>query len=240
MKRNWEKGIFNVIRKRGKRHCGRLGCDKEFEVIQSDPKIYCSRNCAAIVNNGNRQHPEIVKFKIANSLKGRPSPLRGIKKVPQVKLVCENIGCKKIFTAEQWAHRKFCSIACAMNVIGRKPTSPKAARGISGTRKDIDGNLYFYSRWEANFARILNLLDIKWIYQAKTFDLGNHTYTPDFYLPQHDVWIEIKNFLSDYSKKRDEKFRECYPDSNLILILKKDYLKLQEKFAIYIKNWEYN
>jgi len=54
------------------------------------------------------------------------------------------------------------------------------------------------------------------------------------------MYIEIKNYLSDYSKNRDQQFRELYPKLKLALILKEDYLALQRKFAPQIKEWEYN
>lgn len=238
-KANWQKGIFDYLYKKDKRVCKRKSCGKKFEVKLSDPKIYCSRSCSAMVNNLKRGNlPDYIKLKIANSLKGRPNPSKGIKKIPLEKIKCAK--CNKLFFGEQWKHRKFCSNKCAMSIIGGKPTSPKAARGVSGIREDISKEIYFYSRWEANFARLLNFLGIRWLHQPQIFDLGGHNYTPDFYLPDYDVWIEIKNFLSDYSKNRDEKFHKIYPDFKLILILKEDYLKLQEKFAFKIKKWEYS
>ncbi|MDD5145274.1 MAG: hypothetical protein PHF44_00245 [Candidatus Pacebacteria bacterium] len=126
-----------------------------------------------------------------------------------------------------------------MKVIGGKPTSPKAARGKAGIRQDINGKIYFYSRWEANVARLYNYLGIKWLYQPKTFDLGSQSYTPDFYLPKEKAYIEVKNFLWKYSKIRDEKFRKIYPDIKLKLILKAEYSKLENKYSKLIRNWEY-
>jgi hypothetical protein len=127
-----------------------------------------------------------------------------------------------------------------MKDIGSRPTSPKAARAKAGIRPDIDPELYFFSRWEANFARILNLLKVKWIFQPRTFNLETQKYTPDFYLPDKDTYVEIKNFLSAYSANRDREFRKLYPSTKLELILKSDYLKLQEQFSPYIENWEFS
>ena len=126
-----------------------------------------------------------------------------------------------------------------MKIVGGKPTSPKAARGKAGIRKDISKTIYFYSRWEANIARLFNYLDIRWIHQPKTFNLGSQNYTPDFYLPDCNNYIEVKNFLWKYSKIRDRKFRKLYPSINLFLLLKKDYLKLEKRYSHFIKNWEY-
>lgn len=53
-------------------------------------------------------------------------------------------------------------------------------------------NTYMRSTWEIKYAQYLDSNNIKWLYESKTFDLGNTTYTPDFYLPETDEYIEIK------------------------------------------------
>jgi hypothetical protein len=237
-KENWRKGLFNFLHKREERKCTRKECDKMFEVIPSDPKIYCCRSCSGKVNNIGRVHSEETKLKIAKALSGRKNPHRG-NIIPKVEIICANPRCKKLFMVERWMKRKFCSNDCAIAVIGRKPTSPKAARGKAGIRKDISKTIYFYSRWEANIARLFNYWGTKWIYQPRTFDLISQTYTPDFYLPDFNTYLEVKNFLWRYSKIRDKKFRKLYPDINLILLLKENYLKIEKKYSHFIKNWEY-
>jgi len=240
MKENWKKGVFNFVFKREKRVCVRKGCGRMFEIKRSDPKIYCSQSCSAKVNNKKRGPlSEGTKLKIAKSLKGTKSPFKGVIKIPRIKTKCLNPACSKIFLAEANRIRKFCSNKCAMAVIGAQPTSAKAARGKAGIRKDIDRKSYFYSRWEANIARLFNYSGINWIHQPKTFNLGGQKYTPDFYLPEYNVYIEVKNFLWKYSKIRDRKFRRFYPEIKLILLLKKDYLKLEESYSYLMKNWEY-
>jgi hypothetical protein len=82
-------------------------------------------------------------------------------------------------------------------------------------------------------------LGIKWEYEPRIFDLESQNYTPDFYLPEIDTYVEIKNFLWKYSKIRDRKFRKLYPNIKLKMILKEDYLKLENKYSHLIKNWEY-
>ena len=239
-KENWKKGIFNFHFRREKRSCNRKGCNNIFETIPSDSRIYCSRSCSGKVNNINRGPlPEEVKLKIAAKLKDRKNPHAGIIKIPRIEILCANPKCGKLFLIERWMKRKFCSNDCAMAVIGGKPTSPKAARGKAGIRKDISAIIYFYSRWEANIARLFNYLGVKWLYQPKTFDLGSQNYTPDFYLPDRNAYVEVKNFLWKYSKIRDRKFRKIYPDINLTLLLKKNYLKLENKYSKFIENWEY-
>ena len=126
-----------------------------------------------------------------------------------------------------------------MAVIGGKPTSPKASKGKGGIRPDIHPTIYFYSRWEANIARLYTYLQIKWIYSPMTFDIGGQKYTPDFYLPEKKTYVEVKNFWWEYSRIRDEKFREHYPNILLEVILKDEYLKLERQYAHLIPKWEY-
>ncbi len=241
-KLSWQAGQHDFLRKSVVRECVRKGCIKRFSINPSDPKKYCSRRCAGLVNSPGRNHSLATKAKISLSLTGKKYPNRP--KEPPRFGICFNPACQREFQWKYWRPAsnpiKYCSVSCLMKVIGSRPTSPRAARAKAGIRIDIDPKIYFFSRWEANYARLLNRLGIKWIFQPKTFRLKAQNYTPDFYLPSEDTYVEIKNFLSDYSSNRDKEFRELYPKLKLKLILKYDYLKLQEEFASKIKTWEYS
>ncbi|MDP4001586.1 MAG: hypothetical protein Q8P69_00870 [bacterium] len=239
-KRGWQKGKYkNQITALEVRVCARVGCKKHFKVKKFDPKKFCSQSCSAKVNNSNRPAMTLeTKLKIAGSMFGRPSIFKGKILVQRLNKKCRK--CGKSFNTTRWQNHLYCSVNCAMKDIGGRPTSPKAARAKSGIRLDIDSQIYFFSRWEANFARILNLLKIKWVFQPGVFDLKFQKYTPDFYLPEYDLYVEIKNFLSDYSARRDMAFRKLYPDKNLLLILRPEYTKLQSDFAEYIEEWEFS
>ena len=51
----------------------------------------------------------------------------------------------------------------------------------------------FRSRLESRFAVMFDALDIKWVYEPEGYDLGAAGwYLPDFYLPDLDVWVEVK------------------------------------------------
>ena len=51
----------------------------------------------------------------------------------------------------------------------------------------------FKSSWEAQFAMDCDSYNIVWQYEPLTFKLlSGSRYTPDFYLPQYDVWVEVK------------------------------------------------
>lgn len=241
-KLNWQIGRMDILRRKNVRRCARTVCGHFFNAVPSDPKKYCSRSCAARVNNSNRVQTSLTRLKISKSLAGRKYPNRP--KAPPKFSSCLYPLCGKIFEMPRGRPLskpgKYCSRSCAIKHIGGKPTSPRAARAKAGVRIDINPMIYFFSRWEANFARLMNFLKIKWVHQPKTFQLTSQKYTPDFYLPEYDAYVEIKNFLSDYSKNRDLEFRTLYPALKLILILKKDYLELQNEYAHRIPTWEYS
>ncbi len=238
-KKNWERGVFNFHYRREERVCARKNCGRAFNTNPSDPKKYCSHICSATVGNSGRILSEDVRQKISQSLTGKVSPYKGVYKTPRIETACLNINCRKKFVSEGYKKRKFCSNQCAMNVIGGRPTSPRASRGKAGIRKDISDTIYFYSRWEANVARIYTYLNIVWIYAPTHFYLGKQTYTPDFYLPITNTYVEVKNFWWKYSKERDEKFRKLYPNIKLEVILKTEYATLEGQYAKLIPTWEY-
>ena len=118
------------------------------------------------------------------------------------------------------------------------------SRTKGGKRKDLN-DTYFRSSWEANIARYYNYLGIKWEYEPKTFIFTNITngsvsYTPDFYLPEEDRWIEVKGWMDSKSKTKLKRFKKQYPKeySKLTLIQEKEYNEIKRKLGNYIKGWE--
>lgn len=67
--------------------------------------------------------------------------------------------------------------------------------------------ILFRSSWEVAYAKYLDKQGIEWQYESKTFDLGETTYTPDFYLPKSDTYVEIKGWWRDDAKKKFKLFK---------------------------------
>lgn len=94
-------------------------------------------------------------------------------------------------------------------------------RSKGGTRKDL--RIYVRSRWEANICRYYNFIGIKWMYEPKIFFFndsplikkkikkGTLSYTPDFYLPIADSYIEIKAFFRPRDFTKLKRFKKYYP-----------------------------
>lgn len=95
---------------------------------------------------------------------------------------------------------------------------------------------------EATFARILDYYGIEWEYEPETFELewdedGNlqEAFSPDFYLPQQDLYIELTTLRPQLTTKKNRKIRrmnELYPDINIKLFKRRDIRDLMVKFGL--------
>jgi hypothetical protein len=110
------------------------------------------------------------------------------------------------------------------------------SRCHGGFREDL--NLYVRSSWEANYARFLNYIGVKWEYEAQTFSLTScSTYTPDFRLGENH-FIEVKGWLTAKGKHKLEQFSILYPHVKLEIIDRQAYRELYNKYENIIPNWE--
>src|SRR5919109_300022 len=95
---------------------------------------------------------------------------------------------------------------------------------------------------ERQFAQLLDFYEIDWEYEPTSFDLewdrrGNATqrFTPDFYLPQYDLYIEITTLNQKLVTKKNRKIRrlrELYPGVNCKIFYQRDYLSLVRKYGL--------
>ncbi|MEN6409821.1 MAG: hypothetical protein ABFD44_08935 [Anaerolineaceae bacterium] len=95
---------------------------------------------------------------------------------------------------------------------------------------------------EASFARILDFYGIEWLYEPKTFPLDwdengvmTDGFTPDFYLPHQDLYIELTTLRPKLSTRKNWKMRrmaELYPDVHIKLFKRHDLRDLMIKFGL--------
>ena len=95
---------------------------------------------------------------------------------------------------------------------------------------------------EEAFARILDFYGIEWQYEPRTFELrwdkgGKviEAFTPDFYLPQQDVYIELTTLrprLATYKNRRLRRMKELYPDVNVKLFKRGKMRDLMVKYGL--------
>ena len=98
----------------------------------------------------------------------------------------------------------------------------------------------FAHKSEKEFARILDFYLIRWLYEPTTFPLEwdeddrvVKSFTPDFYLPDYDLYVELTTLNQKLVTKKNRKLKtlkKLYPDVNIKLFYKKDYHSLIFKF----------
>jgi hypoxanthine phosphoribosyltransferase len=128
----------------------------------------------------------------------------------------------------------------------RKRTPAKSTAG-SPSRSRRDGGLpsdraEFAHASERQFARLLDFYQIDWRYEPRSFDVewdeGGHVvkrFTPDFYLPAFDLYIEITTMNQKLVTRKNRKvrrLRELYPGVNIKIFYQRDYLRLLEKYGL--------
>jgi hypothetical protein len=82
--------------------------------------------------------------------------------------------------------------------------------------------IWMRSSWEIKYAKHLDKNNIKWKYECRTFDLGETTYTPDFYLPGKDKYIEVKGYWRPKAIKKFKLFKKLYSKIKIKIIGEKE------------------
>lgn len=72
--------------------------------------------------------------------------------------------------------------------------------------------LSFRSNWEIEVAEMLTDLGIKWEYEPRRFYFKREreSYLPDFYLPEYEVYLEVKGWMDKRSERRCKLFRKYH------------------------------
>jgi len=89
---------------------------------------------------------------------------------------------------------------------------------------------------------LLDFYAIVWEYEPRTFVLGRdrdgnpvQAFSPDFYLPAYDLYIEITTLNQKLVTKKNRKARmvqELYPDVSVRVLYQRDYLHLLVKYGL--------
>ena len=88
---------------------------------------------------------------------------------------------------------------------------------------------------EQEFARFLDYYRIRWVYEPASFPIGwedgrvSEMFTPDFYLPEYDMYVELTTMKQSLVTPKNRKvrlLREFYPEINIRLLYQKDYQQL--------------
>ncbi|MDA1349542.1 MAG: hypoxanthine phosphoribosyltransferase [Chloroflexi bacterium] len=105
---------------------------------------------------------------------------------------------------------------------------------------EADGSLAFAHPSEREFAQILDFYGLKWEYEPRSFPLkweGDRVLemlTPDFYLADLDLYVELTTLKQSLVTEKNRKIRhmgEMYPDVNVKLLYRRDYHRLLAKYG---------
>ncbi|MHB1296281.1 MAG: PDDEXK family nuclease [Anaerolineae bacterium] len=95
---------------------------------------------------------------------------------------------------------------------------------------------------EEEFARVLDFYGIEWRYEPTTFPLHwdergaiVEAFTPDFYLVQEDLYVELTTLrpkLMRFKHRKIRRIKELYPDINIRLWNRSDFVHFLERFGL--------
>ena len=94
----------------------------------------------------------------------------------------------------------------------------------------------FRSVWEANAARLLKFLGFIYQYEPRTFYCGRNRYTPDFYLPDENLYLEVKGVVNEHAWKQLDVASKL--KVNLTTIGPYDYDLLEKIYGNKVPNWK--
>src|ERR671937_3187542 len=100
----------------------------------------------------------------------------------------------------------------------------------------------FANRAELECAKVLDYYGIPWEYEPQTFVLEKdeegrvvEAFTPDFYLPDQDLYLEVtvmKQSLVTRKNRKLRKLRQLYPEVRIKLFYERDFERLAARFGI--------
>ena len=125
-----------------------------------------------------------------------------------------------------------------------EPMDPPTRVGVAGP-VGLDANdrpwPSFAHGSEAEMARILDFYEVRWEYEPRTFPIlwnleGEvmESFSPDFYLPELDLYLEMTTLKQRLVRKKNRKLRrlrELYPDIRIKLFYARDFRAMMLKYG---------
>lgn len=95
---------------------------------------------------------------------------------------------------------------------------------------------------ERELARLLDFYGVRWCYEPDTFvlerDAGGHAtvaFTPDFYLPDHDLYLEVTTLRQKLVTRKNRKVRrlaELHPEIRVRILYQRDVVALLVRYGL--------
>jgi hypoxanthine phosphoribosyltransferase len=100
----------------------------------------------------------------------------------------------------------------------------------------------FVNEAELEYAKILDYYGVPWMYEPRTFvleqdDEGRVTeaFTPDFYLPEQDLYLEVtvmKQSLVTRKNRKLRKLKRLYPEVRIKLFYERDFERIAARYGL--------
>ena len=162
-----------------------------------------------------KKHTEESKIKMSNSLLGKKAWNKGLTAETTPSL----IGKPRSEESKKKSSKSL--IAAWQDPEKRKRmTETNQTNYKYGIREDL--GFYCHSALEANYARFLKWFGMKYEFESDKciFKLSNEKlYICDFYLPELDMYIEMKGYLRPDAKEKLELFKKDYPNIKWRMIM---------------------
>ncbi len=125
----------------------------------------------------------------------------------------------------------------SVQLTPRQPALPPLRDVMRPSLPDGDG---FAHPAERHFSRLLSYYRIRWVYEPTTFCLARaadgrpaEQFTPDFYLPDQRLYIELTTMRQRLVTRKNRKLRrlrELYPNVRIKLLYRRDYQRLLDAY----------
>ena len=97
----------------------------------------------------------------------------------------------------------------------------------------------FANEAELECAKILDYHAVPWAYEPRTFVLEEdgegrvvEAFTPDFFLPEQDLYLEVTVMKQSLVTRKNRKLRERYPDVKIKLFYRRDIERLAQRYHL--------
>ncbi len=206
--------LANIHRKLGKKLKKRYRfvckCGREYSLLITPHRFninkyrkHCSWKCS-----NTKQHTQETRDKISQNLKGRRVGAAEYSYMGYEDRSC--IVCQVAFKIRKWSKRRTCGNRECTKEIFRINSKGKVGGYRPNATKNYKSGMYrgiwMDSSWEIKLAKILDEKKIVWEKSTKHkfiyYDKQNvkRRYYPDFYLPEYNIYVEVKGFWTEESK----------------------------------------
>ena len=183
-------------------------CNKDFEKVKDKSRTYCSIEC-----NKNDVKRPVLDLKCGY--------------------------CNKDFQRIDTRATTFCGKECQYKAQS-SGTIEIPSSGRMGFRKDLNPKYFFKSSLEADYARYCDAIGKTYIYEHKTFEVEMEKgvvkmYTPDFYHPDDDQYVETKAIRRDAKYSGNLSAAEVLQKNgvNLEIMLMSEFYKMLRRKGLY-------